>query len=133
MKKSRGFTLLELLTTMFIIAALASLIFPNIRKAMDKGRLSGCQSNLRALATQLQLYANDNETKYPSTLTILIPKYIRAIPECPAAAIDTYTAGYATSIEQTVFTICCKGKNHELTNLGEDEPYYDMVSGLGPK
>lgn len=133
LRKNRGYTLLELLTVIFIIATLASMIIPNIRRALWKSQLSGCQSNLRNLATALQVYSNDNEGLYPSNLSLIAPRYMRSLPTCPAAHAESYTGGYQINAKYDVFTVRCGGTNHSVLNYGTNEPFYNLDTGLGPK
>jgi prepilin-type N-terminal cleavage/methylation domain-containing protein len=60
-----GFSLLELLVVMAIIALLASLLLPALVGAGDKGRRLACENNLKQLVTSVQMYAADNEGKLP--------------------------------------------------------------------
>jgi len=60
----RGFTLIELLVVIAIIAILASLLFPAIGRAKDKGKTAKCQSNLRQLALAAMMFDDDNQV-YP--------------------------------------------------------------------
>ncbi len=130
-KKRKGFTLIELITVMFIFAVLASIMIPNMRRAYFRARLSGCQSNLRNLATAISQYEVDKK-HYPDELSEVVPTYIKAVPECPVAEIDTYSEGYLVTTDRDIYTIHCKGENHTIVNLGTDEPWYSPSSGLGP-
>jgi len=132
-RKQRGYTILELLTTLFIIAALASIMIPNLRRAIFKAHMSGCMSNVRNLATALQVYSNDNDAHYPDTLSRLTPQYISIIPTCQSVNADTYTPGYVTSDDLRIFTLHCKGNNHQAVGFQPDEPYFDMSTGLNPR
>ena len=54
-----GFTLVELLVTIAMIAVLAALIFMISRKAIDRAKATKNMANLRSLATQMQNFAAD--------------------------------------------------------------------------
>ncbi|MHB9026070.1 MAG: type II secretion system protein [Armatimonadota bacterium] len=56
-----GFTMIEVLVVLAIIAILAAIIFPVYSRARERGRQSTCLSNQRQLAVALLLYASDNE------------------------------------------------------------------------
>jgi prepilin-type N-terminal cleavage/methylation domain-containing protein/prepilin-type processing-associated H-X9-DG protein len=65
---SSGFTLLELLVVVAIIALLASLLLPALAKAKGKGQSIYCLSNLKQLDLGWLLYAHDNNDRLPYNL-----------------------------------------------------------------
>lgn len=62
----RGFTLVELLVVMAVIALLAAIILPVLAKARTQGRISRCQANLRQIGLAFQMYADDCDGAYPN-------------------------------------------------------------------
>ena len=60
-----GFTLVELLVVIAVIAVLAALLLPSLSKAKERGKSIRCVSNLRQLAIAATLYAGDNEDTLP--------------------------------------------------------------------
>lgn len=68
MKKSvAGFTLIELLIVVAIIGILAAIAVPNFINAQIKAKVSRAQSDLRAIATAVEMYTLDNNAPPPST------------------------------------------------------------------
>ena len=57
MKKRRGFTIIELLVVVSIIALLVGILLPAIGKARDQAKMTISQANLRNLGTAHQSYA----------------------------------------------------------------------------
>ena len=55
-----GFTLVELLVVIGILAILLSLLIPGLRKAREASRQVTCMSNLRQIGIGLQMYLADN-------------------------------------------------------------------------
>ena len=58
--RGRGFSLIELLVVIGVIAILLSLLFPALSLAWGHARLVNCQSNLRQVGQALVMYANEN-------------------------------------------------------------------------
>ena len=62
-----GFSLVELLTVIAIIAVLASIIFPVMGTVKERANQSNCMSNLKQIAVGVQMFKTDNR-QYPTTL-----------------------------------------------------------------
>lgn len=56
----RGFTTLELLAVILIIAVLASLLFPALQKGLEKARAIKCAGNIRGIMAGETQYSADN-------------------------------------------------------------------------
>ena len=60
-----GFTLVEILTVLAIISALASLLLAALTAALREARIHACAAGVRQLALGAMLYANDNNGYWP--------------------------------------------------------------------
>jgi prepilin-type N-terminal cleavage/methylation domain-containing protein/prepilin-type processing-associated H-X9-DG protein len=59
--RRRGFTLIEVLVVVAIIAILAAILFPVFAQARERARQAQCLSNMRQLGIGLALYITDND------------------------------------------------------------------------
>src|SRR5689334_21366059 len=66
-KGDAGFTLLEVMVVIAIIAILAALLFPTLRNAKEKARRTACAGNLRQINLGLRMYSDDSSDKAPRT------------------------------------------------------------------
>ena len=64
-RKPKGFTLVELLVVIGIIALLIAILLPALSRAREQAKNTQCLSNLRQLATVYQFYANDYKDQIP--------------------------------------------------------------------
>ncbi len=65
MKKSRAFTLVEVIVVVSIIALLSAILLPVFNRARDMGKRASCQSNLKQIAIAIESYKQDNSGFYP--------------------------------------------------------------------
>ncbi|ADE12052.1 type IV pilin protein [Sideroxydans lithotrophicus] len=78
-----GFTLIELIVVMLIIAMLASLAVPRYFGSVQKSKDAVLKENLTLMRDALDKFYGDND-KYPATLDDLVSrKYLRNIPRDP--------------------------------------------------
>ena len=93
------------------------------------GKLTACKSNLKNLATGLEMWASDHRGAYPSDLNQLVGEnYLQNIPTCPAARRDTYSRTYRR--KGSGFELSCGGCHHHDANLHQpDYPRYDSQEG----
>jgi prepilin-type N-terminal cleavage/methylation domain-containing protein/prepilin-type processing-associated H-X9-DG protein len=62
---ARGFTLVELLVIIAIVAVLAALLLPALASAKERSKGTACLSNLRQIGLAIRAYAEDNGGDIP--------------------------------------------------------------------
>jgi prepilin-type N-terminal cleavage/methylation domain-containing protein/prepilin-type processing-associated H-X9-DG protein len=68
-QSGRGFTLVELLVVIALIAILAALLFPVFSRIREKGWQTSCLSNLRQISLAVLMYAQDYDEMLPRDVT----------------------------------------------------------------
>src|ERR1017187_1418647 len=116
---AKGFTLLELLLVVAIIAILAALLLPALGRAKAKAQQPVCTNNLRQIGLAIRMYAEDSSDAFPpatnsppasfNAYTMLMKSYVGLTgtkPEraklfaCPA---DTFYYDYQERISQSLY------------------------------
>lgn len=81
--RKRGFTLIEMLVVMAIIALLLTIALPRYFGSLDKAKDVALEENLRVLRVSLDKFYAD-KGRNPDTLDELVEhKYLRAVPLDP--------------------------------------------------
>ena len=85
MRKTRAFTLIELLIVMAILTLLAGILFTVFAGAKEKARQTHCMNNLKQLYAAVLLYKEDYDDRWPPVITAVYGAYIRdkAVLICP--------------------------------------------------
>jgi general secretion pathway protein G len=98
---ARGFTLIEMLVVMTLIALLLTLAIPRYFAALDSGRLNVQRQNLATLRDAIDKFAGD-QGKYPDTLDDLVAKrYLRQVPVDPVSETTNWVVVAPLDPEQT--------------------------------
>ena len=112
-----GFTLIEVMITVAVIAILAAVALPNYVEYVTRSRLVEAKTNLSDMRTRLEQYFLDNR-KYPGACaayaagappanTIYLPASVKNFTvTCPTLTNTTYTVqaqglGFTFTIDQT--------------------------------
>ena len=124
----KGFTLIELMIVIAIIAILAAILIPNFLHARAQSQSASCQGNEKQLATALEEYAVDHSGTYPATFAALITPplpippgtYLQVLPPDPAGgpayALAVPAAVPCTNVAANSYLIT-DGGNHDTTTI----------------
>ncbi len=89
-KLQKGFTLIELMIVIAIIAILAAILIPNFLHARAESVTAACEGNEKQLATAEEEYSVDNGGAYAS-LSVLTTPYISTTITDPVHKGNAYT------------------------------------------
>ena len=108
--RTRGFTLIEVMVVIAILAILAALIVPSVMSRPDEARVVAAKQDIAALTQALKLYRLDNK-RYPATeqgLQALVAKPSQApVPD------NWKTGGYVEKLPRDPW-----GKPYQFLNPG---------------
>lgn len=89
--KSRGFTIVELLVVLSVIALLLSIVTPRYLNKVEEGKEVALKQNLSVIRRSIDQYYSDQGI-YPDRLNQLVEKrYLREIPIDPIAESKDWT------------------------------------------
>ena len=75
-KRASGFTLIEIMIVVVILAVLAATIIPQFSTSVSDSKVSAMQTNLQSLRTQIQLYSLQHAGTYPALTSGSIPQLL---------------------------------------------------------
>ena len=87
---ARGFTLIEMLVVMTLIALLLTLAVPRYFSSLDNGRQTVQRQNLATMRDAIDKFYGD-QGRYPDTLDELVAKrYLRQLPLDPVSETSNW-------------------------------------------
>ena len=92
-RSGRGFTLVELLVVIAVIAMLAALLLPALAKAKASAQSATCKNNLRQLGLALNMYVNDYD-KYPGNAAMYSGESFQGIWATGMNWLNPYLGGH---------------------------------------
>jgi prepilin-type N-terminal cleavage/methylation domain-containing protein/prepilin-type processing-associated H-X9-DG protein len=117
-----GFTLVELLVVIGIIALLISILLPALNRARQYANLIQCQSNLRQMGMSMQIYASRDKRGYVF--------WGQAPPVTGVISNGQPGGSYTERWMETVSRILLQDKFTETYGQGGSNPMRPKVSGI---
>jgi len=131
-RAQRGFTLVELVIVMAVIALVLSVVIPNLRGMQQEGQLTKVDQELQTLKSAITSYWRNNAHVFPtnvhSDLTNASPALIsQALPDPFKTDVANNTYGYVKGTDGTFgdyFAIYTKGPKGDTA-----VPSWDALNG----
>jgi hypothetical protein len=114
-------------TILFSAVLLAHLLWMNFMPVRSTGCFTSCKSNFKNIGTAMEMYSENNGGRYPPSLSYITPNYLRTIPTCPSAGMQTYM--YINRSDPDIYTVWCSGASHKGM-FAPGFPQYDAIQGL---
>jgi general secretion pathway protein G len=121
--RQSGFTLIEIMVVVVILAVLGALVVPQILSKVDQARVTAAKTDIRTISGALDSYRLDN-FKYPTT-----EQGLQALVRQPSdPTITNYaTGGYLKTIPKDPWgnpyvyaTPGTDGRDYDITSYGRD-------------
>lgn len=109
MKARGGFTLIELMITVAIVAILAAIAYPSYRDSVDKGRRAEARANLTEAAQWMERFYAENyrydQTVAGTASTTTFSKRFTQSPKPPGAAAYTLSLDAGSLTQSTASVV----------------------------
>lgn len=133
-----GFTLVEILVVIVIVAILAALLFPQVKKMIESAQKATCMSNMRQLGIAAHLFAAENSGFLPwAGISSAIRWETQIAPYLPGYT-NTWSKNQTNWRRNGPFTCPSTAKNYWLgygwnyDGLGMSPPANPMPPGKTP-
>src|SRR4030042_7125044 len=115
-RKEKGFTLVELMVVIIILAVLTGIAIPSYMALRNRARTAAAQSEMKNIATALEVYMADKES-YPAVATwntdLETGNYMNPVPTTdPWSVANGYA--YTSADITTTYTLTCASADPDI-------------------
>src|SRR6267143_4620681 len=133
MQRAPGFTLIELMITIAIIAVLAAIALPNYTDYLRRGKIQEATSTLLSMRNKMEQYFQDNRSYTTPGAPVLAPCTANSSVPIPTLKYFTITCPVLTA---TTYTIQADASDPSITGLrftiNEANVHATTVTGGSP-
>jgi type IV pilus assembly protein PilE len=132
LKKSAGFTLIELMITVVIVAILAAIAIPSYQSYVKRGNTQEATSNLATARVKMEQYFQDNR-KYDGNVDAnCVP--VDATKTSPIITDSKYFTYTCTNMAATTYTVtatgvAAKGMSGYVYTINQDNAKTTTIGG----
>jgi prepilin-type N-terminal cleavage/methylation domain-containing protein len=115
--KKKGFTLVEIMIVVAIIAILAAVAIPNFIRYRNDSRTAACIANMKQLQTAAESYLTKHPGAAPAITDLCGPgedKYIKNELKCPKS-----DGAYSITLDNGAIKVTCTSGDSEHVLPGE--------------
>lgn len=93
LRRAHGFTLIEIMIVLAIVAILALIIIPNNTRSRARANVVSCKENLKTMAAAVHMFASDNEGRLPFQGWVVRHSSGGTVPANSMWSLDIFSQG----------------------------------------
>jgi len=132
--RTRGFSLVELLIALFVIAALMALLMPALPRMRDAAQRAACGANLGDIGKAVELFRADHRETFPKA-RYMPPPWLSGDPDPPfntamAAYLPVNAGSYVCPGDRVVHNRTYTAADGSTATTGMSYTYIVALSGV---
>ena len=113
-RKEKGFTLVELMIVIIILAILTGIAIPSYMALRNRARVAAAQSEMKNIATAIEMY-NADKDYYPATTFAAMETALEGGDYMnPVPTTDPWGAAYTYVLAAGTYTLTCTGADPDI-------------------
>jgi len=122
MKRSKGFTLVELLVVVGIIALLVTILMPTLGRAMELARRSICGANLNTIGKGMHIYIAEHE-RFPLRVNSAQGSSVDKEPSWSTQSDDVWSDDLSAQAMQNMWLLIKAGSSEKAFQCASDKEW----------